>query len=355
MIRFVGLFSFTMMLIGSILIALGGYELALRTAHYAKNVIPSLISRARTTKPQQGAIGPTLLKSPGKFGPNAEFPFRSPVPLSDDLGLKVWVASASHGEDTVYRVDRIFPNLICSMLSNRDIKLTCLNSSRAGWTIQDNIEHFMQISSIWSPDYVVLYQSSLDIQRLSNKYLDNRYQQDSGANGTESRRPPFSAVLNQALRSKVEGTTAYKDGREFVGSVLLLNAPLAEHLPMAADQEFEDLLEHFIRVVRSQGAEPVLATFAISHDIDLIDAMPFRTKTWIMLWQTGLSARGFVATVDRYNNVIRRVAVREKILLVDLAQEIGGMPALFRDPVHFNPDGHRRAANAIASVLLDRL
>jgi hypothetical protein len=144
----------------------------------------------------------------------------------------------------------------------------------------------------------------------------------------------------------------YRDGREFIGSVLLLNAPLPNKLPSAADLEFERRIIAFLEQARAVGAKPILSTFALSYDISSMDSMPFRTRTWSLFWQSGLSLEGFISTFSRYNELLQTIALREGVLLVDLAQAVGGRPEYFEDLVHFNSRGHERVATVIVEALV---
>lgn len=276
--------------------------------------------------------------------PTEHFPFRSPTPINTNSEIIIWTSSASHGEDLSYSPSEIFPNLICTYVTNDSIK-TCLNHSRAGWTISDNIEGLKEFGSSWDPNFIVLYQMSLDIQRMASKQYNN-VTSDSSVT-----REPFSNRIKQYLLQAIEDTTLFKDIREFIGSSLLIAAPLPSRLPAEANTEYLTLISDFVTQSHSLGAKPVLTTFAFSHASDDWESIPFRTKTWIMLWQTDLSPLGFIETIEGYNDSIRKFAQEHDVILVDIDAAIGGLPEYFRDPVHFNKAGHDKVAQIIAANL----
>ena len=340
-----------MVLVIATVVALVGYEVALDAAHRIKRALPFHAPKAVvSTSNAPGQVGAPEPKRP-KYGPTEDFPFRSLIPESDPVGLRFWTASASHGEAAGHSPDRIFPNLVCANLNELDIPSSCLNQSRGGSPILSNVGFLKEHGEFWRPDYALLYQMSMDVSHFAGKYRSGPPGDDAQDAGP-ARRPPFSARVNAWLLRKLESTMVWRSGREFIGSVLLLNAPLPDALPPAADMEFERRITAFLDQARAVDAKPILTTFALSYDIESLDSMPFRIRTWSLFWQSGLSLEGFISTFARYNELLRAIAHRERVLLVDLAEEFGGRPEFFEDLVHFNGRGHEQVARVIAEALV---
>ncbi len=65
-----------------------------------------------------------------------------------------------------------------------------------------------------------------------------------------------------------------------------------------------------------------------------------------------LSVEGWVTLVQRLNAVVRRVAVQEGIMLIDVEGAVAGHPEFFRDFIHFTPAGHEAVAQTMKEALL---
>lgn len=114
-------------------------------------------------------------------------------------------------------------------------------------------------------------------------------------------------------------------------------------------REFALNLQTFINICRARGITPVLLTMPsrLQDDPDpLIRRLMQRLEE-----QNGITYRDFKGAFDRFNQAIREVAAQNRVLLVDLAQEIPQEKEYMSDVVHFNPAGSRLAAQKIAAGL----
>lgn len=343
-----------------ILACLLAIELGLQGAHHLKQKLGSFNTAARaaevtTTIPSNGFKSPsvhpaTVAKT--LFGPTDSFPFRSEIVTPEkaaEADLSIWIASASHGKDTNYPPEVIFPNNICSLLSSSTKKCIVLNASSSGTGVQGNLDTFTADYGTWKPKYVLLYQMSIDLIDLSGVYLGNGIVDSGSKSNRAAHDTPFTQRINAYLNRYFQNTFIYRDAREFIGSTTLLSAPLANGLPAAANHEFREMLEHFVTTVRKEGATPVLCTFAASFNLSNENSMNYRTRTWMLFWDEYLSPHGWLQTIATWNNIIRSVAKQRGLPLVDLAKQIGGHPYLFKDPVHFTEEGHLAVARAIVA------
>ena len=83
--------------------------------------------------------------------------------------------------------------------------------------------------------------------------------------------------------------------------------------------------------------------------------MPRDVVLFVHRWNEHLSARGWLSAVEQLNGVIREVAEETHTRLVETAVDITGREDLFRDLVHFSPEGHAEMAGTIASALVRAL
>lgn len=293
-----------------------------------------------------------------EFGPTADFPFRGPVikePKPADA-FRIWIASASHGEDRYLPPDTIFPTLIGDKLKLQGLSAQVLNASRAGTGINGNLAFLRSEFARWQPDVVVLYQLSMDIASLSRRFLArtesevvNRNKEGTDrASGAPGGEPSWAARL-------FKQSTVYALLNANVTTRLSAAQLLNDDIGLAAKEDFRRTLLEFVDGVRALGAEPVLCTFSISISPRSPPPIPRDVALFVYRWNEHLSVRGWLTAVEQLNGVIGDVAEDEHILLVDAAAALTGREDLFRDPVHFSLEGHSVLADTIASALSQRV
>jgi lysophospholipase L1-like esterase len=114
-------------------------------------------------------------------------------------------------------------------------------------------------------------------------------------------------------------------------------------------REFTLNLQTFINICQARGITPVLLTMPsrLKDDPDpLIPRLMQRLEK-----QNGITYRDFKGAFDRFNQAIREVAAQNRVLLIDLAQEIPQEKEYMSDVVHFTPAGSRLVAQKIAAGL----
>ncbi|MFO0733698.1 MAG: SGNH/GDSL hydrolase family protein [Nitrospiraceae bacterium] len=126
---------------------------------------------------------------------------------------------------------------------------------------------------------------------------------------------------------------------------------LADSLGEQGDAAFEQQVAAFVKAARQIGAEPVLCTFATSHTRSQFPNIPSTVGSFLFRYNLYLSLIGWLDTVERFNQVIRRMAATEHLRLVELDTVLSGREEYFRDFVHFTPEGHALVAQTIFSRL----
>jgi hypothetical protein len=292
------------------------------------------------------------------YGPTADFPFRSRIiGKARTLGVdRIWLASASYGEDTYVEPDLVFPSLAARELGEAGHPTEILNASRAGNSVGSNILFLNQHAAEWSPRAVILYQMSLDINLLSEQLLGNG---DSGTPGlpdagrtdvipAEPRQKPQPNVLVRFY----ESSTIYKTLKELIGGRATQERILAQSLGPRGVPMFRQEIRDFVAAARALGIEPILCTFATSHDTGNLAQMPVASRNSVFRYNIYLAMTGWVATIDQFNGVIAEVAASESLQLIDVGGALGGHPEYFRDYIHFNPKGHAAVATLLVAALV---
>ena len=287
-----------------------------------------------------------------RYGPDAEFPFRSLriQPERDPARQRFWLASSSYGHDIQLMAAEIFPNQLLDALAAGGLAADMLNASRAGLYVRSNSSQLAELGPLWRPDVVLLYQMSNDIDSISE--LDARAA--AGAEpGTPGAGDPQAVTGPSRIARWAERMTIYRHLKTQITTRLTRARLLRNSLGEDGETLYLTWVREFVAMARSLGAEPVLCTFATSHGTADLVHLPPAYEQQILSFNVHLSMQGWAATVERWNLGLERLARDEGLLLADVAAEMRGRPELFRDFWHFTPEGHSRVAGLIARTLLE--
>lgn len=286
-------------------------------------------------------------------GPDASpvSPTIRPTSLGDQLGekkageIRYWIASSSHAEDSYLSRDLVFPTRLEGLLRESGQQALVVNASHAGMNIQANQTDLNARGKRIRPDVVILYQMSTEITEISKRLLSPRRSESTKAKVSDAPLPPpaQSNIIVQAF----EHTSIYALLKGNLSNRLAGQRVLADSLGGEGDVAFEQQVLVFVQTARGMGAEPVLCTFATSHTRSQFPNVPDSISGFLFRYNMYLSVIGWLDAVDRFNDVLRRIAAKEHIRIVELDMVLSGREEYFRDFVHFTPEGHARVAQAI--------
>lgn len=283
-------------------------------------------------------------------------PTIQPASLGDQLGeknageIRYWIASSSHAEDSYLSRELIFPTRLEGLLRESGQLAVVVNASHAGMTIQANQTDLEARGNRIHPNIVILYQMSTEITELSKMLLSPRRSESTKAKDSGSALSP-PAQPNMIVRA-FEHTSIYALLKGNLSNRLAGQRVLADSLGGEGDAAFEQQVLAFVQTARRIGAEPVLCTFATSHTRSQFPNVPDAVSSFLFRYNMYLSVIGWLDAIDRFNDVLRRIAAKEHFRLVELDTVLSGREENFRDFVHFTPEGHARVAQAIFSQLL---
>ncbi len=276
--------------------------------------------------------------APSAYGPTDAYPFRSRVvEQARTVGApRLWIASASYAMGGNLAVEYVFPVRIGELLAAPGSTVEVLNAGRVGTTVVDNTVELRAQAARWKPDVAILYQMSTDVDQLS-RTLGHKggLEAAAGSEGLDW----GSAVITK--------TTAWPLLKEEVSSRVTRMMPLDDGLGAEGERAFEARVRGFTAACRELSIQPVLCTFVTSHGRGDPDELPMH----VFRYNQRLSRKGWHDTVDAWNDVLRRVAKDEGLLLVDLAPLLLGKRASFVDFVHFSKGGHETVARAVSDAL----
>jgi hypothetical protein len=265
--------------------------------------------------------------------------------------VRYWIASSSHAEDSYLARELVFPSRLETLLRESGLPATVINASHAGMDIVANRIDLETRGAQLKPDVAILYQMSLQISDLSKKLLGGRRSDLSWSRRAEgsSAKPQPNWVVRV-----FEETSLYAQLKGNVSNRLTSQRVLADSLGSEGEKEFERLVRGFIHAARQVGAEPVLCTFATSHQRGQLPDIPRDVLGFMFRYNVYLSVEGWFDTLERFNTIIKQLSAQEQIQLIDLDAELSGHSQYFRDFVHFTPVGHERVARALLTGLARR-
>jgi hypothetical protein len=285
------------------------------------------------------------------WGPSEEFPFRSVIvdPVKPPGVIRIWIASASQAEDPRMPPDLIFPSLLEEYLEDRGIRAQILNAGKVGLATASNQAALELRGGIWQPDIVVLYSMQAgtpDGDKPSGKEVDQQ-----GSQVPQANMPRSGQKAPSGLDRVIENFTLYDLLKTNITPMLVAEKQLPDRVAEGEIDGFEAAVDSFVGTVEALGARPVLSTIAISHETHNLAEMPADYRLNRLRFDPSVSVAGWVESVARLNDRLSVYAKQNDLPLVPLAENVGGRPKYFRDPVHFTPAGHAEVARVLADYL----
>jgi lysophospholipase L1-like esterase len=131
-------------------------------------------------------------------------------------------------------------------------------------------------------------------------------------------------------------------------------APQWDNMPLAYQSAFCTDLEKAIELIRAAGAQPVLITHANRFKDHVAPNEKFMLVSWQRFYPM-LREDAFLKMEATMNNVMRRVAQQQGVLLIDAAPAMPSGPAYFGDFVHFTDKGSAVFSQIVADKLTPSL
>ena len=234
-----------------------------------------------------------------------------------------------------------------------------VNGGRPGATTFRDFAYLRDHLLKLEPDVVVLYEGFNDMWRAVRRHAGD--QPDYGI--VDEGLPASDAPLDQGEPAQWPwriSFLAYR-GARWLSARLDVWKPSWPEPPVgggpfvfnpAVVSIYERNLKAMVRLCRSRGVQPVLATFAACDDPSLPPAEQQRRLRYVTREIPQLDATTGQQAMELYRDVTRRVAREEGAPLVDLARRMTKDLSAFTDTIHFTPAGERRLAELLAEDLL---
>lgn len=227
------------------------------------------------------------------------------------------------------------------------------NAGFTGWTSLESLVSLAIRDVDLAPDLVVVLSGVNDLQPAGHDPFTPDYSlghlellpRVTGVAPVPVRLVSRSVLLEFALgRLRPQGGGS---GEGFTPSYEWKGGPKRDDIPDAAVAVYERNLRSTAAVARAHGA----ATLFVAQSVRLRKGREAEDGAWIAAWTPGLTTKGYLAGLARYNAVAKKLSDEGAALFFD--PEAGGAfpDAAFADPVHFSPEGSDLFARAVAAFL----
>ena len=227
------------------------------------------------------------------------------------------------------------------------------NAGFPGWTSLESLLSLEIRDLELGPDLVVLYSGVNDLQPAGHEPFASDYSAGhfeilprvTGAAPVPVRLVSRSIVLESLLDRLRPGRPEGVEG--FAPAYAWTGGPKKDDIPAAAVAVYERNLLSTIGVASAHGAKVVL----VPQVLRVRRGHEARDTEWIEGWCPGLTVAGARRGLERYNDVMRKLARDGRALLVEPFPDAAPADEEFADPCHFSPEGSERFASRLADVV----
>lgn len=257
-------------------------------------------------------------------------------------GSSVFDINVSEGKDWPHRVEDILKS---RGFSNIEV----INAGTPSHASFDSLGRLFAEGHIFSPDYVVLYNAWNDIKyfrtdepilRFFKPYIESL--------------DPLLNYQNSIDRFLCEHSQLYVRLRTRYYSWRLKRTdqgiePAGEYLDKVSDLQLTQYklnLEMFIDLARNIGCIPILMTQARLVTENNIGSQ----KSLIHYQSAKLTHQAIYESFKKADDIIKDIAKRKNVYLIDASRELTGKAEYFRDEVHTTEKGSEEVAKIVAEA-----
>jgi lysophospholipase L1-like esterase len=267
--------------------------------------------------------------------------------FADQVRVVTYGASETFG---IYEdVGREYPRALERVLNASDVgqRFEVINAGMPGMRVGSGVQLLRDIGASLHPDVVIVYPTPTHYIGVTRPYCERTV--SARANSS----PGFKARMGEKLKDRLKAALP-RNGLTLMRKAGIWWDTRGEAVVDRVDRASLDAFEHDLRcalgAIREAGAVPVLVTHAnrfgaIRHPDDAY---------WLTGWRgqyPEMREGGFIDLENRANERIRATARGEKVILVDAAAALSGVPESFADHAHFTNEGADRLGRLLADAV----
>lgn len=301
---------------------------------------------------------------------NHEFPFKTDIDgyiyngyNHDKADLNLLFLGGSTTECLYVKEENRFPYLTSRLLENKlgDLKINSFNSGVSGNNSMHSINILLNKGLKKRPDYIFLMHNNNDLDFLlkGKDYWSNWDTSRQGKSLIVDKKIEKNINIKDLVRKLVNSTFPSIYNRATILKANLSKDKKNQSLdalefkikdPQLIRDQIESNLKTFINITKSWNSTPVLMTQA-SRFIKNPDGVVKEYIVPELISRKKMSYEEFIEIYSSINQLIRKVAKEEKVILVDLAELIPSTSEYMYDSLHFNDKGSSLAAKHISEVI----
>lgn len=252
-----------------------------------------------------------------------------------------------------------------------DKTITVINAGVPGFDTAQSIGNLALRVLPLHPDMVIIYHAYNDLKaiRADAKFKPDYSHIHSTPFGYHQKPNLIIRILNYSMfyvrtRNRYRKYIAPKKFFDNYNDMISGKNRLA-HIPKQTRDTFEQHIRSLVALAQGQGAKVILSSFATLHNPDMdftsanqiekLSRLERNELEMIMYFTPGLQLPLIFDGIKQYNDVLSKVAVKEKTGWVDSASLIPHQEKYFVDRVHFSHEGAKRMAENLLPVVLEQL
>jgi lysophospholipase L1-like esterase len=247
-----------------------------------------------------------------------------------------------------------WPSVLEEMLKNDGFRLEVWNAGAPAWSSQENIISLLIRDIDLEPDLLILYQSINDLRAATCQPFDRQYDRDNapavrGMMGFDLDPSPWYHRLVSV--EKARDILLRKKEYVFDSWTIRKTGERLQVLHEEGVEVFERNVRSYVRLGRGIGSRVILVTQPMiireghtGEDVRLLE-----------LLFPDLDPAYAIRELKKLNDVVRRVAVEEDVMLIDAAEKMVFEEGDLIDPMHFKAQGSLKFATLIKPAVAEEL
>ena len=256
-----------------------------------------------------------------------------------------------------------FPYLTGRFLEKKtNLTINTYNAGRSGNDAIDSYNRLLNVIIPTKPQYVILMHAINDVVNFlytgsywsdSNPYRTKTFyvkniEENEGLNSYNPNRngvfPNTQLALQKFTNRLTKKTEPADEWKSIKGSIIKINT-------VQFYQDFESALQTFVHTCKIWDVEPILMTQG--NRLSMKDGSAIYNQLGLLKKsEKRISTQEFKLIYNKTNDIIRKVANKNQLLLIDLDQSIPKEEKYMYDEVHLTFEGSILVANIISNQLL---